>query len=78
MSDVSGYLIVSAKSSCRNITCESVPGSPPLFFFFVGARGEPGNEATVSLFQLIMINISAHAIICKVQIYNGLRESRVI
>ena len=37
--------MVSAKSSCRDITCESVPGSLPLFIFFVGARGEPGNEA---------------------------------
>ena len=37
--------MVSAKSSCRDITCESVPGSPPPFLFFVGARGEPGNEA---------------------------------
>ena len=45
MSDVSGYLMVSAKSSCRDITCESVPGSLPPFLFFVGARGEPGNEA---------------------------------
>ena len=45
MSDVSGYLMVSAKSSCRDITCESVPGSPPPFLFFVQARGEPGNEA---------------------------------
>ena len=24
----------------------SFPGSPPPFLFFVGARGEPGNEAT--------------------------------
>ena len=41
--------MVSAKSSCRDITCESVPGSPPPFLFFVGARGEPGNEANVDL-----------------------------
>ena len=27
------------------ITCESIPGSPPPFRFFVGTRGEPGNEA---------------------------------
>ena len=46
MSNVSVYLMVSAKSLCRNIMCESVPGSPPLFIFVVGARGEPGNEAT--------------------------------
>ena len=39
MSDVSGYLIVSAKSSCCDITCESVPGSPPPFLFLLG-RGE--------------------------------------
>ena len=44
MSDISGYLMVSAKLSRRNITCKLVPGSPHLFFFFVGARGEPGNE----------------------------------
>ena len=41
--------MVSAKSSCRDITCESVPGSLPPFIFFVGARGEPGNEARASL-----------------------------
>ena len=45
MSDVSGYLMVSAKSLCRDITCELVPGSPPPFLFFIGGRGEPGNEA---------------------------------
>ena len=27
--------------------CESIPGSPPPFLFFVGAREEPGNEAKV-------------------------------
>ena len=47
VSDVSRYLMVSAKSSCRNITCELVPGSPPPFLFFVRARGEPGNEANL-------------------------------
>ena len=31
--------MVSAKSSCHDITCESVPGSPPPFFFSSG-RGE--------------------------------------
>jgi len=25
--------------------CKSIPGSSPPFLFFVGARGEPGNEA---------------------------------
>ena len=34
-------------SSCCNITCELVPGSPPPFLFIVRARGEPGNEAKV-------------------------------
>ena len=48
MSDVSGYLILSAKSSYRNIMCELVPGSPPQFLFFVRARGEPGNKATTT------------------------------
>ena len=41
--------MVSAKSSCRDITCESVPGSPPQFLFFVGARGDPGNEASTTM-----------------------------
>ena len=41
--------MVSAKSSCRDIMCESVPGSPPPFLFSVGARGEPGNEASITL-----------------------------
>ena len=31
--------MVSAKSLCRDITCESVPGSPPPFYFSPG-RGE--------------------------------------
>ena len=53
MSDVSGYLIVSAKSSCCDITCKSVPGSPPPFLFFVGARGEPGNEAKFDLLSML-------------------------
>ena len=45
-SDVSGYLMVSVKSSCRDIVCEPVPGSPPPFLFnFCWAKGEPGNEA---------------------------------
>ena len=26
----------SAKASCQDITCESIPGSPPPFLFFVG------------------------------------------
>ena len=34
-SDTSG-LVVSAKASCRD-TCESTPGSPPLFVFFVAS-----------------------------------------
>ena len=37
--------MVSSKASCHDITCESIPGSPLPFLFFVGARGEPGNEA---------------------------------
>ena len=45
MSDVSGYLMVSAKASYRDVTCEPIPGSPPLFILFVGVRGKPGNEA---------------------------------
>ena len=53
MSDVSGYLIVSAKS-CHDIMCESVPGSP-LRFNFVGARGEPGNEAICSFSKVVKV-----------------------
>ena len=44
MSDVSGYLLGSAKAPCHDITCDSVPGSPLPFLFFDGVRGEPGNE----------------------------------
>ena len=39
--------IIAVTSSCRDITCESIPGSPPPFLFLVGARGEPGNEAMI-------------------------------
>ena len=49
VSDVSGYLMVSAKASCHDITCESIPGSPPPFLFCAGAREEPGNEAWNSI-----------------------------
>ena len=45
MSVVLGYLIVSAKTSCRDIMYKLKPGSPPLFLFFTGMRGERGNEA---------------------------------
>ena len=45
MSDVSDYLMVSAKSLCCDIMRKSVPGSPHPFLFFGGVRGEPGNEA---------------------------------
>ena len=38
--------MVSAKSSCRNITCELIPGSPPPFLLFIGVRREPGNEVS--------------------------------
>ena len=31
-------------SSCSDITGELIPGSPPTFWYFVGMRGEPGNE----------------------------------
>ena len=47
MSDVSGYLVVSAKALCHNITCELIQGSPPPFYFFIWARGEPEDEATL-------------------------------
>ena len=33
--------------TCRDVTCESIPGSPHPFSFFVGARGEPGNDGGV-------------------------------
>ena len=48
LSDISGYLMVSAKVSCRGIMCESIPGSPPPFLLSIGVRGEPGNKATPS------------------------------
>ena len=34
------YLVVSAKASFRDITCEIDPGSPLPFLFFVEARGD--------------------------------------
>ena len=37
--------MVSAKSSCRDITANRSQALP-LLFYFVGARGEPGNEAS--------------------------------
>ena len=46
VSDISGYLIVSTKVLCHDITCESIPGSPPSVFIFCrGKMGEPWNEA---------------------------------
>ena len=39
-------LVVSTKALCHDITCELILGSPPPFSFFVGAREEPGNEAS--------------------------------
>ena len=37
--------MVSANVLCPDIVCKPMPGSPPLFLFFVGVRGEPGKEA---------------------------------
>ena len=54
MSDVSGYLMVSAKVLCRDIMCESVPGSPLPFLFFVEVRGEPGKEASYNLVKNLL------------------------
>ena len=39
------FAIIAVMSTCRDITCESIPGSPPPFLFFFGARGEPGRKA---------------------------------
>ena len=47
--------MVSAKLSCHDITCKSVPGSPPPFHFFGRVRGEPGNKAMVSILHAIQI-----------------------
>ena len=55
VSDVSGYLIISVKVSCRNITCESIPGCPPPFLFFVGAKGEPGNKAREEVLHVYIL-----------------------
>ena len=44
---VTTFAIIAVTSSCRDIMCESIPGSPPPFLFFVGARGEPGNETMI-------------------------------
>ena len=51
MSNVSGCLMVRAKSSCCDIMCN---GSPHLFLFFVRARGKPGNEAIHNVQVLIL------------------------
>ena len=56
MSDVSGYLIVSAKASHCDFTCKSIPGFPPPFLFYVGARGEPGHKANIGGRGLVTIN----------------------
>ena len=45
MSNISGYACNSAKTLSHDITGESIQGSPPPFYF-VGARGDHGNEAT--------------------------------
>ena len=39
VSDVSGYLTISAKALCRNITWESIPDSP-FHFYFSSRQGE--------------------------------------
>ena len=44
--------MVSANVLC-DITCKSMPGSPPPFLFFVGAMGEPGKEANKTLFTSV-------------------------
>ena len=58
------FVIVAVTSSCCDITCETVPSSPPPFLFFVGAKGEPGNEVTVSLnYEALLLkdNISSNS-----------------
>ena len=42
---------MSSEAHCYDtyVDLASFPGSPPPFLFFVGARGEPGNEANVDL-----------------------------
>ena len=52
-SDVSGYLMVSTKASCHDITCESVPGSPPLFLLFCQDMEEPGNKTQGFMLECI-------------------------
>ena len=52
--------MVSAKLSCHDIMCKSVPGSPPPFQFFSGARGEPGNEAMLSILHAIQLKQYNH------------------
>ena len=42
---VTTFLIIAVMLSCCDITCKLVPGSIPPVLFFIGARGEPGNEA---------------------------------
>ena len=42
-------------SLCSDITGELIPGSPPPFWYFVGMRGEPGNEARLFLIQCVSL-----------------------
>ena len=55
VSDVSGYLLVSAKSSSRDITCESIPGSLPPFYFSSEWGAEGGNEASAMTNFIVVV-----------------------
>ena len=52
------FVIIAVMSSCRNIMCKSVPGSPPPFPFFFEARGEPGNKASVVVFANSLVTVN--------------------
>ena len=67
--DVSSYLMVSAKALCRNITCKSIPGSPPPFLFFIGARG-----LSFEMFTSIPVHTSTHD---DIQVHTPVQGNRI-
>ena len=46
---ISDIFILTARASCRDITCESIPAPLPSIFIFFGAWGDPGNQVGVTL-----------------------------
>ena len=51
-------VIFAVTSSCCDITCKSVPDSPPPNLSVIRARGEPGNKASALFFIYFRKNFS--------------------